>query len=392
MTRQNAPRGLAILGSTGSIGLSALDVVRALPGNFRITALAAGANWEELLRQVDEFSPAAVAVFDAEAARTLESKLTGRKVRVLVGEQGVIEAASLPENEMVLSAIVGAAGLRPTLAAVRARKTIALANKETIVMAGELVMREAAERKIEILPVDSEHSAIFQAMSAGLHEEIARVIITGSGGPFREMSADALARVTPKQALNHPTWRMGPKVTIDSATLMNKALEVIEAHWLFDLRVDQIDLLIHPESIVHSLVEFVDGSVVAQLGVPDMRGPIQYALTWPERLECPAPRLRLWEVGELHFERPDAERFPAVLLGFEAARRGGTAPAALNAANEVAVHAFLEGRLRFTDIADVVAGVLATHAFTERPSLDDILEADRAARAAAAELVTQKAT
>jgi 1-deoxy-D-xylulose-5-phosphate reductoisomerase len=386
------PRRLAILGSTGSIGRSALDVVRALPGRFEVTALAAHSRWKDLLQQVGEFSPKVVALSDGEAAEKLRSELAGRDVRVLSGEEGVVEAACLPDTDMVLSAIVGAAGLRPTFEAIRAHKSIALANKETVVMAGELVMREAARRGVEILPVDSEHSAIFQAMCSGKHEEIARVIITGSGGPFRGLSAGELAKVTPRQALNHPTWQMGPKVTIDSATLMNKALEVIEAHLLFGLDVDQIELLIHPESIVHSLVEFVDGSVIAQMAMPDMRAPIQYALTWPDRLECPARRLRLWEVGELHFEKADRRRFPAVALGFEAARRGGTAPAALNAANEVAVKAFLEERLRFTDIAVVVAKVLRGHRFAEYPTLDEIFGVDREARAAAAELVAQKRT
>lgn len=390
MSEVSLPGRLSILGSTGSVGRSVLDVVRSFGDRFEVQALAAGANWKELLDQVREFSPALVALSDEEAAGRLRSELGGRDVKVLAGEEGVVEAAEYGESEMVVSAIVGAAGLRPTLAAVRAQKSVALANKETIVMAGELVMREAAKRGVEILPVDSEHSAIWQAMSAGKHEEIARVIITGSGGPFRRLSAEELAHVTPKQALNHPTWQMGPKITVDSATLMNKALEVIEAHFLFGLDVDQIELLIHPESIVHSLVEFVDGSVVAQMGVPDMRGPIQYALTWPNRFECPAPGLRLSDVGELHFEEPDEERFPAVDLGFEAARRGGTAPAALNAANEVAVEAFLEERLRFTDIAAVAAEVMNEHRFVSQPSLDEILRIDRDARDTAAELVTKK--
>jgi len=388
----STPRRLAILGSTGSIGLSALEVVRALPGRFQLTALAARSRWKDLLQQVNEFSPKLVALSDGEAAEKLRSELAGRDVRVVSGEEGVVEAACQPDTDMVLSAIVGAAGLRPTFEAIRARKSIALANKETVVMAGDLVMREAARRGVEILPVDSEHSAIFQAMCSGKHEEIARVIITGSGGPFRGLPAEELAKVTPKQALNHPTWHMGPKVTVDSATLMNKALEVIEAHLLFGLDVDQIEVLIHPESVVHSMVEFVDGSVIAQMAVPDMRAPIQYALTWPDRLECPAGRLRLAKVGELHFEKPDRRRFPAVALGFEAARRGGTAPAALNAANEVVVKAFLEERLRFTDIPAVVAKVLRGHRFVEHPTLDEIFEVDREARAAAAELVARKET
>jgi len=383
-------RRLAILGSTGSIGRSALDVVRQLGDRFRVTALSAGANWRELLKQVREFKPKLVALSDAAAAEKLRPELPSEGTRLLVGDEGVIEAATSADSDMVLSAIVGAAGLRPTVAAVRAQKSVALANKETIVAAGQLVMREAARRGVEILPVDSEHSAIFQAMSAGKPEEIARVIITGSGGPFREMPAEALRDVTPEQALNHPTWQMGPKITVDSATLMNKGLEIIEAHWLFGLELDQIDLLIHPESIVHSLVEFVDGAVVAQMGMPDMREPIQYALTWPDRLECPVPRLRLSDVGALHFERPDFERFPAVALAYEAAGRGGTAPAALNAGNEIAVEAFLDRRLRFTDIAVVAGLTMNAHRFVENPALEEVLEADAAAREVARTLVERK--
>lgn len=390
MSEGTRRKRLTILGSTGSIGRSVLDVVRTLDDRFEVQALAAGSNRQELAEQVREFSPKVVALADPDAAEELRRQLAGEPVEVLGGPEGVVRVAQHGESDMVVSAIVGSAGLQPTLAAVRAHKSIALANKETIVMAGELVMREAAKRGVEILPVDSEHSAIWQAMSAGRPEEVARVIITGSGGPFRGFSDEELTRVTPEQALNHPTWRMGPKVTIDSATLMNKALEVIEAHLLFGLDVEQIEVLIHPESIVHSLVEFVDGSVVAQMSTPDMRGPIQYALTWPDRFECPTARLRLSEVGELHFEKPDAERFPAVTLGFEAARCGGTAPAALNAANEVAVRAFLDGKLRFTDIVVVVAEVMNDHRFVERPALDDVLEADRKARDAAARLASKK--
>ncbi len=381
---------VAILGSTGSVGRSALDVVRALPGRLEVHALAARDRWQEMHEQVKAFHPKVVALWFDEAADRLKEALRGTGVKVLSGEAGVIEAASLGENDIVLSAIVGAAGLAPTLAAIRARKNVALANKETIVMAGELVMREAARHGVRILPVDSEHSAIFQAMSAGRHAEIARIIITSSGGALRRFTPEQLAHVTAKQALNHPTWQMGPKVTIDSATLMNKALEVVEAHFLFDLPVERIELMIHPESIVHSLVEFVDGSVIAQMGMPDMRAPIQYALTWPDRVECPAPKLRLTDVGALHFEKPDGERFPAVALGFEAARRGGTAPAAMNAANEVAVQAFLDGRLRFDAIAPIAAEVMNAHRFAAQATLDDILRADRAARAAAEELVVRR--
>ena len=390
MTVPMPAKRVAILGSTGSIGRSALDVVTALKGRLEVHALAARDRWQELHEQVKVFKPKVVALWFEEAADRLASALKGSGVKVLSGEEGVVEVASLAENDIVLSAIVGSAGLKPTLAAIRARRPVALANKESVVMAGELVMREAARHGVRILPVDSEHSAIFQAMQAGRHSEIARVIITSSGGALRRFSRDEIARVTPRQALNHPTWQMGPKVTIDSATLMNKALEIVEARWLFDLPVEKIELMIHPESIVHSLVEFVDGSVIAQMGMPDMRAPIQYALMWPDRVECPAPKLRLTEVGTLHFERPDGDRFPAVALGYEAARRGGTSPAAMNAANEVAVQAFLDERLRFTDVTPVVAAAMHAHRFVEHPTLEDVLRVDHTARAAAEESVAQR--
>jgi 1-deoxy-D-xylulose-5-phosphate reductoisomerase len=374
---------LCILGSTGSIGKSALAVARALPDLLKVTALAAGSNGEELLKQVREFRPVAVALADEASAQRLRREFEAAGVRLLAGEAGVEELAASPDSDTVLSAVVGAAGLKPTLAAVRAGKQIALANKETIVMAGELFMHEAADRGVDVLPVDSEHSAVFQAMQAGRREEVRKVTLTGSGGPFREFPTNRLKHVTPAEALNHPTWEMGPKITIDSATLMNKALEIIEAHWLFGLEPDQIELVIHPESIVHALVEFADGSIIAQMGVPDMCTPIQYALTWPERRECPSKRLRLLDVGSLRFEAPDLERFPAAALGFETIRRGGTSGAALSAANEVAVGAFLDGKLGFTRIPEVTREVLRNHRFVAKPGLDEILEADRQARALA---------
>ncbi len=365
-------------------------MARSLPGRLEVHALAARDRWQEMAEQVHAFKPKVVALWFEEAADRLSSALKGSGVKVLAGEEGVCEVAAMGENDIVLSAIVGAAGLKPTLAAIRARKPVALANKETIVMAGELVMREADRHGVRILPVDSEHSAIFQAMQSGRHSEIARILITSSGGPLRRMAASDIAHVTPKQALNHPTWQMGPKVTVDSATLMNKALELIEAHYLFAMPVNKIDVVIHPESIVHSLVEFVDGSVAAQLGMPDMRAPIQYALMWPDRVEGPAPKLNLAQVGALHFETPDVERFPAIALGAEAARRGGTAPAALNAANEVAVQAFLDGRLSFPSITRITSEVMHSHRFLEHPALDDVLHADSAARAAAEERVASE--
>ena len=378
---------LCILGSTGSIGSSALEVVERLPGRFEVVGLSGQGNWRKLAEQCRAFRPAWVAVADETAADRFKAELGGEAPKVITGENCLEELVDRAECDIVLSAVVGAVGIPATLRAAQLGRRIALANKETVVAAGGLLRATASKSAAEIIPVDSEHSAVFQAMQSGSHGEVRRVIITGSGGPFRTMDARELEDVTPEQALAHPTWNMGRKITIDSATLMNKALEVIEARWLFDVEADRIEVLIHPESIVHSLVEFVDGSTVAQLGLPDMRVPIQYALTYPERCDGACERLDLAEVGGLTFERPDLERFGALTLGFEVARKGGTSGAALSAANEVAVEAFLEGKMRFTDITRIAGKVLAAHDFVADPTLKEILAADACARETARGLV-----
>jgi len=373
-------RRVAILGSTGSIGTSALDVMRHLGSDFELAGLAANTHWEALAAQVAEFHPRRVALSSGEHLASLIERVGTNGVAVACGPQAVADLAADGEVDTVLNAIVGASGLAPALAALRAGKTLCLANKECMVMAGELLNRAAAETGAAILPVDSEHSAIFQAMQAGRPAEVRRVWITASGGPFRTLPLEALDGVTPEQALQHPNWAMGPKITVDSATMMNKALEVIEAKWLFHLDVCQIRVLVHPQSIVHSLVEFRDGSTIAQLGAPDMRVPIQYALTYPERRTSPAPTADLAAIGRLDFSQPDLARFPALGLGFRAAQAGGTMGAVLNAANEVAVQAFLGRRLRFTDIPRLVADVMDRHQVADHPTLERINDTDRWAR------------
>jgi 1-deoxy-D-xylulose-5-phosphate reductoisomerase len=372
---------VVVLGSTGSIGQSALDVID-YDGGKRLKAwgLSAFCRWQTLAEQAAALRPRFVAVADPALTGELEQALAGTGVEVLGGEAGIIRMVQDPETDRVLSAIVGAVGLRGTWAALEAGKIVALANKETLVVAGPLVMELARSRGTKILPVDSEHSAIFQALQAGAAREVRRVILTSSGGPFRGRTRKELVGVTPEEASRHPTWQMGPKITIDSATLMNKALEVIEARWLFDLEPDQIEVVIHPESVIHSMVEFVDGSVIAQLSPPDMRLPIQYALTYPERVPAPCPRLDLKEAFGLHFEPPDSETFPSLELGFEVMRRGGTSGAALNAANEAAVARFLRGEIGFLDIARACRAALEHHTYDPRPALDDLWDVDQWAR------------
>ncbi len=374
-------KSLAVLGATGSIGTQTLDVVRALPGRFRVAALAAGRNTALLLKQVNEFKPAYV--YSSDTSKDIRDKLNSLGCRLISLE----EMASHPEVDTVVAATSGTAGLGATLAAVGAGKRVALANKESLVAAGEIIMAAAAKNNARIIPVDSEHSAVFQCL-AGETGPPRRIILTASGGPFRKFTPERMAAVTPAQALAHPSWRMGKKVTVDSATLMNKGLEVIEARWLFGVPVDNIKVLVHPLSIVHSMVEFADGSVKAQLGRPDMRLPIQYALTYPERLANDRlPALDWANFGDLAFEPPDLERFPCLRLGIEAGKAGGTCPAALSAADEVAVEAFLEGRIRFTDIAAIIEGVLESHQNTLHPTLEQILAAEQAAREIALKLV-----
>ena len=375
-----APLQVAVLGSTGSIGTSTLDVIAASQGRFAVFLLAAHRSVEQLVEQARACRPQWVVVIDPEAAAAIDATALPPGTRLAIGPEALDELVQAPEIDRVVSAIVGAAGLRSTWAAVKAGKTVALANKETLVMAGPLVTELAARTGGRIVPVDSEHSAIHQALRSGTPAEVARIVLTASGGPFRQRPVETLASVSPEEALRHPTWSMGPKITIDSATMMNKALELIEARWLFGVPAGQLEVLVHPQSIVHSLVEFVDGSVIAQLSPPDMRLPIQYALSYPRRLPGPARRLDVAMPLTLDFEPPDPARFPALRLGLEAAERGGTSGAVLNAANEEAVQGFLDGRLRFTDIAEVCAGVLAAHPYRSDPELDELRALDAWAR------------
>ncbi|MDR3629292.1 MAG: 1-deoxy-D-xylulose-5-phosphate reductoisomerase [Desulfocapsaceae bacterium] len=381
---------VTLLGATGSIGLNVLDVVRQFPQQFRIVGLAAGRNIALLKTLILEFSPQLVSVLDAEHAAGLCSMLPeGWRAKVVWGTSGNELVASLADADMTISAIVGAAGLIPTLAAINAGKDIGLANKETLVMAGRLVMDAVKRNGVRLLPVDSEHSAIFQALEGGRKEDLEKIILTASGGPFREKTSLELDQAGPEQALAHPNWNMGRKISIDSATLMNKGLEVIEAKWLFDVPLEKIEVVIHPQSIVHSLVEFHDGSVLAQLGVPDMRIPIAYALSYPGRLALNLKKLRLSQCGELQFYEPDHDRFPALGLAFEAIRQGGLMPAILNGANEVAVEAFLSARIGFTSIARVVTSTMERMSNSREDSLEQILAADLGARLEAGKIIDE---
>ncbi|MHB8090961.1 MAG: 1-deoxy-D-xylulose-5-phosphate reductoisomerase [Syntrophales bacterium] len=373
-------KNISLLGATGSIGVSTLDVVASHPAEFAVSALAGGRNINLLKEQIERFRPRLAVVIDEEHAVELKNILNNSRTAILSGVEGYREAASFSEADIVVSAIVGAAGLIPTLDAIDAGKDVALANKETLVMAGGLVLGKAAVKGVRIIPVDSEHSAIFQCLQGNDPRSVRRIILTASGGPFLHATRKELEAVTPGQALKHPNWKMGRKISIDSATMMNKGLEVIEASWLFGLAATKIDVLVHPQSIVHSLVEYCDGSVIAQLGIPDMRIPIAYALSYPQRLNRSGGRLDLAAAGGLTFLKPDFERFPALGLSFRAAEAGGTLPAVLNAANEIAVTAFLEEQVGFYGISRVVEMVLARHERKEEPSLAEILEADRWAR------------
>jgi 1-deoxy-D-xylulose-5-phosphate reductoisomerase len=383
-------RRVVVLGSTGSIGTNCLDVVDYLDDRLKAVGLSAHTSWELLLEQAERWRPRFVTVTDERTVCKTRDRLPCG-TRLLEGVDGIATMVREADVDVVVTAIVGAAGLTGTWLALEAGKTVALANKETLVMAGPLVMELAASRQAAILPVDSEHSAIFQALLAGRPSEVVRVVLTASGGPFRGRKRADLEDVTVDEALRHPTWRMGPKITIDSATMMNKALEVIEARWLFGLDPDQIEVIIHPESIVHSFVEFTDGSIVAQLSPPDMRLPIQYALTYPERLPGPTRRLDWSSLGALNFEPPDRETFAALDLGYEVARRGGTCGAVLNAANEAAVSQFLEGELSFLDIPRVCRAILEHHHYSARPTLSELGALDRWARQEVVRWTTTKA-
>ena len=372
---------VTVLGATGSIGRRTLDLIAAFPDQFRVGGLAArGSDVGLIAEQVRAHRPAAVALLDRAAVDRLARELPSPRPELLGGPEGLVALAGDVAADVVVSALVGAAGLVPTLAAIRAGRTIALANKETLVMAGALMTRAARDRGVRLLPVDSEHSALFQCLAGAAPREVRRLVLTASGGPFRGWSRATLETVTVEQALRHPTWRMGAKITIDSATLMNKGLEVLEAHWLFGVPFERIDVVVHPQSIVHSMVEFVDRSVLAQLGMPDMGIPILYALTYPDRLPCPAPALDLVELGTLSFEAPDEAAFPCLALARQAGRAGGAAPLVLNAANEVAVAAFLAGRCGFMEIPRLIGDALDAHAGAAIDDLGTCLALDGTVR------------
>jgi 1-deoxy-D-xylulose-5-phosphate reductoisomerase len=371
---------LAILGSTGSIGVNTLDIVRQFPEKFEVVSLSAGLNIQLLKNQILQFRPKLVSVLNKELSETLQRELSDATVEITHGVEGLIKVATHPEADQVVSAIVGAVGLIPTLSAVKTGKAIALANKESLVMAGKIIMDEAKRNRAQILPVDSEHSAIFQALLGHRKEDVRRLILTASGGPFLNLPVNRLHDVTVREALNHPHWEMGKKVTIDSASLMNKGLEVIEAHWLFDIPIEKIAVQIHPQSVVHSMVEYIDGSIVAQMGIADMRIPVSYALSFPHRLPLNLPPLNFSQTGALTFSPPDPERFPCLGLAYRSIAVGETMPAILNAANEIAVNAFLEGSLKFTDVPFLLQRVMEEHEVKSVHTIEDILRADQWAR------------
>ncbi len=379
---------LSILGSTGSIGSSALDIVRLHPDRFNVAALTAANNIDVFSEQIEEFKPELVAVLNEDKAIELSKVLKGScKPEILFGEAGYKAAAACPSSDVTLLAMVGAAGLQPALAAIEAKKQIALANKETLVMAGEIIMEKARENGVPILPVDSEHSAIFQCLIGNREKDVEKIFLTASGGPFRKKPFNEFGRITVEDALNHPTWDMGHKITIDSATLMNKGLEIVEAVHLFDVSYEKIDVVVHPQSIVHSMVGFKDGSIIAQMGQPDMKGAIAYALSQPERLDLQMPFPSFPDLGTLKFFSPDTKKFPSLLFAFEACKQKGTLPAVMNAANEVAVHAFLEKRIGFLDIFRIISKTMEDHTRIDNPDLFSIIEADCWARDNAQSLI-----
>ncbi|MDA1770400.1 1-deoxy-D-xylulose-5-phosphate reductoisomerase [Bacillus cereus] len=372
-------KNISLLGASGSIGTQTLDVLRSHPDQFRLVAFSVGKNIDYAVKVIQEFSPQIVSVQREEDVLKLQA--VSGNTKIVYGSEGLLEVALHPDAEIVVNAVVGSVGLLPTLRAIEAKKTIGIANKETLVTAGHLVMEAARKHNVSLLPVDSEHSAIFQCLNGENEKRISRLIITASGGSFRDKTRDELHHVTVEDALRHPNWSMGSKITIDSATMMNKGLEVIEAHWLFGIPYEQIDVVLHKESIIHSMVEFEDRSVMAQLGSPDMRVPIQYALTYPDRLPLSdTKQLKLWEIGTLHFEKMDQERFRCLRFAYEAGKAGGSMPAVMNAANEVAVEAFLQKRIGFLTVEDLIEKAMNHHNVIARPSLEEILEIDAATR------------
>ncbi len=385
---ETVPRSVTILGSTGSVGCNTINLIERQPDAFSVQALTGNRNVAVLAEQARRLRPKLAVVGDPDGYRALKDALGGSGIEIAAGPEALVEAASLAA-EWVMAGIVGAAGLEPTLAAVRRGAVVGLANKECLVCAGDLMVREITRCGATVVPVDSEHSAIFQVFDFDNADKVESIILTASGGPFRTLEREAMASMTPAQAVAHPNWDMGAKISVDSATMMNKGLEIIEAFHLFPVQKDQISVVVHPQSVVHSMVAYVDGSVLAQMGTPDMRTPIAYALGWPRRMAAPAPKLNLTEIGDLSFEAPDEERFPALRLARHALNRGGTAPTIMNAANEVAVQSFLAGRIRFLDIADVVAETLALTPHGQLDSLTSVQQADGAARETASSLVSR---
>ena len=378
---------ISLLGSTGSIGVNTLDVVERNPESFQILAMSAGSNVDLFAEQIRKFKPRVAALFDTQKISTLKERVVDLDVEILSGEEGAIEIATIPEVDIVVSGIVGKAGLLPTIEALKAGKNLALANKETLVIAGELVLKEAQKTGSTIIPIDSEHSAIFQALNGEKKERIKKIILTASGGPFRTFSLNEMENIKVKDALNHPNWEMGKKITIDSSTMMNKGLEYIEAKWLFGVETP-VEIIVHAQSIIHSMIEFVDTSIIAQLGIPDMRVPIAYALTYPDRFECNLPSLDLATMENLTFEAPDFNRFPCLQLAVDAMEMGQTMPAVLNAANEIAVQAFLDELIPYKDIAELIRMVMHNHIPAKLNELQDVLDADQWAREETKKLIT----
>lgn len=382
-------RSIAILGSTGSIGTQTLQVVEANPSLFQVELLTAQNNWELLVQQAVRVQPNAVVIGNKKNFNAVKEALAHTDIKVFTGKESIIDSVKSENIDVVLTAMVGFAGLEPTIAAIKSGKAIALANKETLVVAGELITKLALENRVPILPVDSEHSAIFQCL-AGERSPIEKIILTASGGPFRQFSKEQLQSVTSAQALNHPNWCMGNKITIDSASLMNKGLEVIEAKWLFGLKPEQIEVVIHPQSIIHSMVQFEDGSIKAQMGLPDMRVPIQYALTYPYRAKSDFPRLNFADYPQLTFEKPDTERFPNLALAREAMEKGGNMPCILNAANEIVVESFLRNDISFIEMSDIIAQTMSKISYVQNPSIEDYAQSDSEARIKTVEIISHK--